>query len=104
MMALAMGPSYGVGQMPTKGGMVIGSTITSMLKSKGLFAKKSWSNLNQSLDWKKPTPAVGKETAKEKGTKSKNLAAALGISEEEAKELMQVSLPLVDRQDGEART
>lgn len=44
-----LGPNGGVGQLPVLGGTVVGNIITRTIKSKDMFAKMTWGNLNATV-------------------------------------------------------
>lgn len=100
-MFVTVGSLMGAGQCPNKGGTVVGNKIVSMLKGKHLFVKRAWTNNNQKFSWDEPRPDT---TVSAKEIKLRNLSAALGISEEDAEEILDSSLPPVEHAAGETRT
>lgn len=87
---VSIGKKAGVCQLPiTAKGKVFGSTTAVMIKSKDLFTSANWSGLNQNRKTK-----VAKDGSSEEQIVS--LAAAMSITEENAKSIKAGALPQLE--------
>ena len=77
-MFVGFGNTKGVAQLPIGSGIVMGDFFVSNVKGKGLFIQQQWDLVNADIK------AAGFEHAEESHP---NLAAAFGITEDEAKQI-----------------
>ncbi|UJR34420.1 hypothetical protein I4U23_021827 [Adineta vaga] len=88
-MFVTLGRNGGVGQLPTKGGTVVGSTIVKFLKSKSMFTSQQWSLLNQKMTHS--IPSADKDQSNHNSdyeNKLDSLKNVMELTEEDAQQLL----------------
>eukprot|EP01101_Sappina_pedata_P011549 TRINITY_DN7786_c0_g1_i1.p1 TRINITY_DN7786_c0_g1~~TRINITY_DN7786_c0_g1_i1.p1 ORF type:complete len:437 (+),score=149.76 TRINITY_DN7786_c0_g1_i1:15-1325(+) len=86
-MLLTLGKSGGVSQLPTPARPVLGNQFTRIAKARTLFTEVYWSKLNQDANH-----VVIPDSPHDDDGREKNISAAFGVSEEEAKQMLSGTL------------